>query len=218
MERVVSSATGEHDFAHAVINDNQNGQREITIMKEAGEEVEKLFVDKNWEMSVEVSSGTKYPRSRKENMLLMERMYQTGSLGDMNNLLVKEHYLRSLDVPNYRMWISLQKKTMEANAQQPPVTIAELLTNKDISKAFLDLMNALETNNTAKSQVLSMVGLSPKTDTLEDAPIQDVTSQGNVTEVSAILPQKISPNFQQSAASSVVAGSLVDNQREAVNV
>jgi hypothetical protein len=213
-QRLIKLSTGITDFAFARFK-NENNTQMIELLDESLKSIEIIQVDPEWEFSVDVISGTEIPRSQKENALVIERMYAQGVLGDIQDPRIKEQYMRALDIPNYRAYIKLQERIMKEQAAMPPVqvNISDILKSPELSKSFNDILKALEYNSKAKAQVLQLVGLEGSIDTLEDAPIQAISSKAEITDVVAIAPDKISSNPTNDIQGRAIAGAIIDNKQ-----
>lgn len=212
-ERLIKLSTGITDYEFARFTTNQD-QQMIELLDKSLNTIKQIKIDSDWKFFVDIISGTEIPRNRKENAMIIEKLYLNGILGDINDIRVKELYLKALDVPNYRAYIKLQEqiaKEMSEIPQQP--TIEDIIKNPDMAKAFNDILKALEYNSRAKAQVLKLFRLEGSTDTLEDAPIQSVTSKAEVTDIVAISPEKISRDPNKDFQGRAIAGAIIDNKQ-----
>ena len=222
MKRLIKLSTGISDAQYARFFEDETGSRNIELLKIdptnptalAYEVVKSFKIDPEWKFKVQVTAGTEIPRSRHENAMLMDKLYNSGFLGDPTNIELKEQYLKSIDMPNYRMFIDMMKKQEEEQKKAGPTqtTINQILADPDLANGFNKLMDALKVNSTAKGEVIAMVGLSPQVDKLEDAPIQDVTSQGDVKDVVAVAPNMVSRDPKIDLNSRVVSAEIIESR------
>lgn len=196
----------------------EGDNRWIEMLDKAGKIVQQIKVNKDWKFRVEVVAGTEIPRSRRENSMLIERLYNSGQLGDPNDLDIREQYLKSLDVPNYRAFIQVQKRKQEELMKNPPqIKVEDVMQDPNLSKATSDFIKVLEFNSAARDKVLEILGFSPEesgTDTLETAPVQSVASKADIKEVTALEPNNASENPEKQANAQDLAGAMIDKEKE----
>jgi hypothetical protein len=187
----------------------QDSQRYIELLNEAAKTIKTIKIDKNWEFNVEVVAGTEIPRSRRENANLAKQFVDLGVL-NLQDPDMLELYMKSLDIPNYRAYVSLMKKKKEDNKNKPePLQFLDIIKNPVIATAFSELVKSLNTNSQAKGQLLQSVGLTPNIDKLEDAPIQSVTSKSELEDVATIAPELISKNPERAAQAQEISSNIV---------
>lgn len=222
-ERYIEISTGltvnAIQVKYAQLKINENGQQTISLYDEAMQLAKEIVLNKDWEYKIDVVAGTDIPRSRKELANTMDRIYTSGLLNINQDIDLLEIYLKSLDIPNYRAVIQLLRQKQQAQAQQNvPIDLKAIFTNKDLSKSFADIFNALEGFSKAKGQILQQLGLDISPDTFSSAPVQSITSKSSATDIASILPSKVSDNPQQQVESeeSVVADKLI--KKGVVNV
>ena len=109
-------------------------------------------------------AGTEIPRSRTENANIITNLYNAGTLGDPNDLDVKEEYFRALDLPNYRAIISMLRQKQEEMSKRTP-DFREVFSNPEMTKAYADIFKALTGFNKARGQLLAEIGLDPTPNT-----------------------------------------------------
>jgi hypothetical protein len=188
-------------------------------MDEAGETVTSIKVGKDWKFKVEVSAGNEIPRSRRENAALMEKLFSQGLLGDPDDLDIREQYLLAQDIPNARAFIAIQKrKQAELEKNPPKVDYTSLFTDKDMASGISDFIDSLEYNSEARDFILQELGIpvsKTKTDTVETAPAQTVTSKADVKEVATLAPNKVTNNPAEQADKQEIAAAMIDQEKGA---
>ena len=99
-------------------------------------------------------------------------------------------------------------KEREAEAKAPPDPFLpeniEMIKNFDKLQGFSDAQKAL----------LQRMGLPVDVDTLDRAPIQDVTSKADVKEVALLAPVTISRNPAQQNTGQEMAAKVVDEENK----
>jgi len=199
--RIIEIASGlkvdDVMYKYVEMGVNEQNEKVINFYKELGQIAKTIVMKSDWEYKVDVIAGTEIPRSRKELANLVDRLYKDGVLTTGQDLDILELYLKSIDMPNYRAFINLlRQKQEQAQQNKPMIDIRAILENKDLSGNLKAIFDALEGFSKAKGQLLSSIGLNDKTDTLEDAPIQEVTAKSEVSDVAVAVPKKISDNPQ----------------------
>lgn len=215
-QRIFNIAVGGQN---KMVEITTNDKEQNVIRVHDGNDLQEIVIGQDWEFKVEVTSGTDIPRTRKENAFLVDKMFNAGILGDPQDINVKEAYLRSQDIPNYQAFISLQKAKDEQIANNPPKSdIQQILMDGIKAKAFADVINALKGNNKARSEILTAVGLSPDIDTIESAPVQELTNKGDIKELVAIAPDKISKDPITAQIGQSSAAAVIDTKTGGKNV
>jgi hypothetical protein len=191
--------TTKQDAAYASIyttsNEQGEEQKQIDLINELGQPLETLKIEQDWKFQVEVIAGTEVPRSRKEMGMVLDKLLETGILGDVNDIDFKEIYLKSQDIPNANAFIKLlRQKADDAQNQKP--TMEDVLKNPVLTKNVADMLKALAGFSNAKAQILKTLGMDAQIDTLETAPIQETASQSDINEIALLAPSTISQNPQ----------------------
>lgn len=214
VQRLIKLSTGQNGGQYAMFNQDESGQRFVELLNEAGQSIQQIKINPEWQFVIEVTSGTKIPRSRRESAGLMDVMLDKGMLGDPMDIDTKELYMRTQDIPNYRSIISLQRRKQEQSANMPPQApqIEVIMQNKDLATAFSNILKGLDGYSPAKSQLLQSVGLNPAPDTLDTAPITATTSKGSITEAAAISPQTVSGNPEMAEIGAKTAAVIEGNK------
>lgn len=199
--RIIEIASGlkvdDVMYKYVEMGVNEQNEKVINFYKELGQIAKTIVMKSDWEYKVDVIAGTEIPRSRKELANLVDRLYKDGVLTTGQDLDILELYLKSIDMPNYRAFINLlRQKQEQAQQNKPMIDIRAILENKDLSGNLKAIFDALNGFSKAKGQLLSSIGLNDKTDTLEDAPIQEVTAKSEVSDIAVAVPKKISDNPQ----------------------
>ena len=183
--------------------------REMVLYNEAMEEVKRLKIDPNWQYSVEVSAGTDVPRSRRELASLTEKNFKDGVLGDINDIDVREQYLRAQDYPNWRAFVALARKKQEEMAKAQPVypKIDKILNDEILAKSFSELVTALAKAgfSTDVAALLKLTDLTGKVNNMASVPIEQITSRSQISDVATIMPEKISDVPEKNASGSETA-------------
>jgi len=189
----------------------------IDLLNEAGEAIQSIKMDKNWEFKVDVIAGTEIPRSRKESAQLIIGLVEKGLLGDVTDIDLLEEILRSNDVPNYRTIISImknkQKELQKQKEQAPPPSMKDVISNPEIARSFSDVFKSLGGFSLAKGELLQALGLNPATDTLDVAPVADVMSRTDTEETVLLAPSRISsdPKKQKEGIKKAVEITTLDD-------
>lgn len=198
-------------YAQMVFRDDQ---QYLEMLDDCGRVIQQIKTDPTWKFKVEVTAGNEIPRSRRENAMLMEKLYTNGTLGDQNDLDIKEQYLLAQDIPNARAFIAIQKRKQEELLNNPPkIQLTDVLQDPNVSKAVSDFIKALEFNSSARDKVLETLGFTVEeasTDTLETAPVQAVASKADIKEVTAIEPNNASDNPAKQAGQQDLAAAMID--------
>ena len=199
--RIIEIASGlkvdDVMYKYVEMGVNEQNEKVINFYQELGQIAKTIVMKSDWEYKVDVIAGTEIPRSRKELANLIDKLYTGGVLTTGQDLDILELYLKSIDMPNYRAFINLlRQKQEQAKQNKPIIDIRAILENKDLSSNLKAISDALDGFSKAKGQLLSSIGLNDKTDTLEDAPIQEVTAKSEVSDIAVAVPEKISDNPQ----------------------
>lgn len=199
--RIIEIASGlkvdDVMYKYVEMGVNEQNEKVINFYQELGQIAKTIVMKSDWEYKVDVIAGTEIPRSRKELANLVDKLYTGGVLTTGQDLDILELYLKSIDMPNYRAFINLLRQKQEQAKQNKPILdIRAILENKDLSGNLKAIFDALNGFSKAKGQLLSSIGLNETTDTLEDAPIQEVTAKSEVSDIAVAVPEKISDNPQ----------------------
>lgn len=200
--RIIEIATGvkidNEIYKYAEMSITPENEQIINFYSQAGVVAKQIKINKDWEYKIEVVSGTDIPRSRKELAGLVEKIFSAGLLNVNQDLDILELYLKSLDLPNYRAFINLLRQKQDtAKQNQPQIDIRTIMMDVNLSKNFKDILDALSGFSTAKGQILSSVGLKLAPDTIQTAPVQEITAKSDAKDISTISPDKISTNPQE---------------------
>ena len=199
--RLIKLTSDIDKATHAQIQYTENEQGEeqqvIKFLGKANETIREITVDKDWEFKVEVIAGTEIPRTRKESAKLLETLIEQGIL-PLDDLEVKEAYLKALDFPEARVWIDLLKnKQKEAQENPPQPTIEDLVGNPDVGRTFAEIFKALEGHPLAQGQILQKLGLNPETSTFATAAVDKTASKADAMDIAILAQNKISGNPEQ---------------------
>ena len=114
------------------------------------------------------------------------------------NIPLIEMYLTAHDYPQRRALVSLLKRQQENAAKNPhKMTIEDLIKNPAMGTAAANLFKALSGFSKAQGQLLQSLTLDGTTDTLTTAPVQQITSKSEVSQIASVIPAQISQNEEQ---------------------
>jgi hypothetical protein len=182
----------------------------IELLDELGKAIQTIKIEKDWKFQVECVAGTELPRSRREMALFMDKLVANQMLGNMQDPDNLEMYLKGQDVPEYKNMINLIKRKQKEAAALPPAVpkIEHILADKDKSQAFNYVMEALKGYGLSQQTLLKAIGLIPDPNTLETAPVDDITSRSEVKQIASIAPNKISNDPKVAEMQNIAATQL----------
>jgi hypothetical protein len=172
----------------------EGDQKAIILYDDAGMVVDKMLQNPDWKFQVEVTAGTEVARTRKENAMVIDKLYNEGKLGDPNDPDVLDIYFTAIDLPNRRALVQFIKGKQEA--KKPPRPAYD---DTEYMKALAPLLKDLEGFTSAKQALLRANDLPDKIDGVADAPIQSITNRGDTMEVANLRAQlgEITPGEPQ---------------------
>lgn len=221
MDRMIKLANNNTGSAYAQFSvqvDQADGKEKkvITLFDKDGQQTEEpIEFKEDWEFSVEVSAGTEIPRTRRENVKLMDQLIDRGII-DLKDVDMIEMYLRAQDIPNYRVIVDLireRRKQQEEQENSPESNNwTELMKNPDAAKSISEFIKAISGYSKAKQMILNEIGLDSEPGKLDDSPAQELTKESDVAEVVTMNPGIVSsdPIAQQNAYNAAVAEQLTD--------
>lgn len=199
----------------------QNDENYIQLLDDLGKAIQTIKIDKDWKFRVECIAGTELPRSRRENAIFMDKLVANNMLGNMQDPDNLELYFKNQDIPEYREIINLIKCKQKEMASAPKVvpSIEDILKSKDLSVAFADILKACQGYGLAQQTLLKAVGLIETPNTIETAPVDQITSRSEVKQVAAIAPNKVSADPQVAQIQNQAATELerMSKQRGGLN-
>ena len=208
-QRIIEVSIGSQSKMVEVnsVIDNATGEQVLVIKVDN----EQIIVDKNWKFKVDVQCGADVPRSRLESANLLDKMFTNGMLGDPQDIDTKEAFMRDNDIPNYRLYIDMQRSKQDEAAKNPPKpTLVDLIMDEKKAKAVSDLMTSMKGFSKAQGQILEALGMNGGTDTIQDAPAQELTNKGDLKDLAAIVPSKVSLDPEKNAATQGAATAVID--------
>ena len=164
-----------------VVTDSEgNPIRTISLLGDDGNIARVIEINPDWKFQVEIVSGSEIPRSRKENAAVVSELYASGKLGNPDDLELKELVFNSIDLPNKRAFLELLKKQEESKPKTVPI-----FDDTSYMKAVTDAVKSLASEGfiDAGRALLKANGLPDTTESILTAPIREVTSKSNASEV-----------------------------------
>jgi len=182
----------------------------IQLLDDLGKAIQTIKIEKDWKFRVECIAGTELPRSRRESALFMDKLVANNMLGNMQDPDNLELYFKNQDVPEYREIINLIKRKQKEQASAPKMMpkIEDILMDKDRSSSFAGILKACEGYGLAQQTLLKAVGLIETPNTIETAPVDQITSRSEVKQVASIAPNKISADPKVAEMQNVAATEL----------
>jgi hypothetical protein len=140
----------------------------------------------------------------------MDKLVANNMLGNMQDPDNLELYFKNQDVPEYREIINLIKRKQKEQASAPKMMpkIEDILMDKDRSSSFAGILKACEGYGLAQQTLLKAVGLIETPNTIETAPVDQITSRSEVKQVASIAPNKISADPKVAEMQNVAATEL----------
>jgi hypothetical protein len=186
----------------------------VSLYDKAGKAVHMIEVSPNWKFQVKVIAGNDIPRTRRENATVVSNLFNSGVLGDPQDIDLKEQYLKALDIPNYREFIAISRKKQDELAKAPPKPMyMQILSDPNQSKAASDMLKALEFNSGAKAEFLAQLGFQAQAvDKITDAPAQSIVSKSDVATTATAVPEVISNDPKLADESQKVTAAIMDKK------
>ena len=193
--RLIELATGVGQKKYAVF-DETDSQKSIKFLDEVGKIIKEIKIDPSWKWKVEVTDGTKIPRSRRENARLVDEV-AANPIMQSGNIPMIEMYLKFKDFPNWRAVVDLLKEQQKQAQANPVPMLKQLTSNPALLQAAGAFFKDLTGYPNAQGQLLKMLGLDGTAGDLSSLPASEITSKSQAKDIAIIAPQQVSQDKEQ---------------------
>ena len=198
--RLIELATGVGQKKYAVFDSQSDEQgqeqKSIKFLDEVGKIIKEIKIDPSWKWQVEVTDGTKIPRSRRENARLVDEV-AANPIMQSGNIPMITMYLKFKDFPNWREVVDLLKEQQQQAQKNPVPMLKQLTSNPALLQAAGAFFKDLTGYPNAQGQLLKMLGLDGTAGDLTTLPASEITSKSSVKDVALMTPQQISQDKEQ---------------------